>query len=465
MRLLRREQTANLTLIGVVIGLEILIAYLCTLHFELGVFVLGALIVIALALIKMEWTLPVLVFSLFLMGINMGGLELSVFGTLRIYHFIAAFLIIRWTYFVLLTGYKRFFLPNAIVAPCLAFLAWATLSIIWSPDLQTAVWRWEKVVMSVLGGLMLINISEYKSYGHRVIFYWVLSAIVGGSVFGYSLLALGTGLSDTWVAHQNIISEMMNVCLFMSISMAIMTRKTLLCLFCILTAIFTVVVNTYTGCRGGFMGLIAGLIVFGLLGIFNSKIGRKIPFTLTVVFLLCVAGIAIWVSQMESLEIQAFGRQFDLLNPQETDTFAWRMDTIRAAWRTMNESSAWIWGMGVGAWEYLQEELMGSTWARFIHNFYFNWFFQYGVVGSVIMVWLFARVFMPIVQAYKWFTDYRTRWSLNCLIALYVAMVVHGVVSIEETNSYVWILFATTAVFIDYLKEQHDQQLPSNTKL
>jgi O-antigen ligase len=259
---------------------------------------------------------------------------------------------------------------------------------------------------------------------------------------------------------------MMNVCLFMSIGMAILTKKWALRWFCILTAIFTVVVNAYTGCRGGFMGLIAGLIVFVLLGIFNSKIGRKIPFTLTVFFLICVGVIAYWVSHMESLVITSFGREFDLLNPQETDTFSWRMDTIRAGWDAMNESSAWVWGMGVGAWEYLQEELMGgSTWAHFIHNFYFNWFFQYGAIGSVIMVWLFARVFMPIVHAYKWFTDYRTRWSLNCLIALYVAMVVHGMVSVEETNSYVWILFATTAVFIDYLKDQHDKGLPANAKI
>jgi hypothetical protein len=465
MRPTSRAQTINLTVIGIIIVLEILVAYLSNLDFRLSTFAVGTMIVLVVTLVKIEWMLPVLVFSLYLMGLSLGGLELPTGGNLRVYHFVAAFLIVRWLYFVLVTGYKRFFLPNAIVAPSLAFLGWMTLSIGWSPDFQFAAYRWVKVALNVLGALMFINISKYKSKHDQALWYWVYCAALGGVVFYYCFISMGTPDTDYLITHQSIIAEMMNVCMFMSIGMAILTRRTFLRWFSIFTAIFAITVTATTGRRAGFMGLSAGLIVFVIMGIFNSRVGKKFPITLTLCFLIIVAAVSYQISQMESFVIPAFGREFDLLNLSQTDTFAWRIDTIKAGWNIVNENSAWLWGMGVGAWEYLQEEAMGSTWARFIHNFYFNWFFQYGIIGMVILGWLIVRITQPILQAYKWVKDNRTRWFLNCMVSIYAAMGVHGLVSVEEANSYIWILFASTAVFMDYLKEQHDKNLPFNVNL
>ena len=213
------------------------------------------------------------------------------------------------------------------------------------------------------------------------------------------------------------------------------------------------------------MGLAAGLIIFVILAIFNSKVGRKFPISLTTIFLIGVASIVWGITRMESLEIVAFGRSFDVLNPMQTDTFAWRVRTYITALEIMKEYVAWVWGMGVGAWDYLQSFYITDPWGRFIHNFYVNYFFQYGLIGLVILIWLFVRVFGQIVRSYRWFKDYRTRWFLNCMVAMYVCTAVHGLVDIEENQPYIWILFATTSLFMDYLKERHDAGLPANSEI
>jgi O-antigen ligase len=462
MRAIARTPALNILLIGLILGLEIVVALMANLEYKYAFVIGGGILVIALALIKLQWLAPLQVFSLFVFGISLGGF---LFGNIRIFHLVTVFLTLYWVFYVLVWQKERFFLPNPIVLPILLTLGWITLTIMWSPDLQTAIYRWIKVTLVLLGALMFINITKNRSHDHRAIWYWVFSGVLGGVVSYYAWLTMGETLYETWFAHQNVLSAMMNACAFLSLGMAILTRRRLYRWASILTLIFALGMNLNTGCRGGLLSLMAGAIVFVILGIFNSKIGRKFPISLTTLFLIGVALFGIALSRMESLVLFASGRSFDVLNPMASDTFVWRLETFRIALDLLNENLAWVWGMGVGAWEHLQEYYVKNPWGTFIHNYYINFFFQYGLIGMVLMVWLFVAVFSQIVRGYRWFADFRTRWFLNCLVAMYVTLAVHGLVSIEEANAYIWILFATTSVFVDYLKKQHELGLPSNSKI
>jgi O-antigen ligase len=269
----------------------------------------------------------------------------------------------------------------------------------------------------------------------------------------------------TFMGHMNVTSAMMNLCMFFSLGMVILTRRLFFRWFGILTAIVTLVINSTTGSRGGFMGLIAGIMAFVILGLFNSRIGRKFPVILTLVFLVGVVLMGYTISQMESLEILGFGRPFDILDPMATDTFAWRIESISMAMNIMHEHVAWIWGMGAGAWEYLQDIYMEYSYGKSIHNVYVNTFFQYGLIGVIFLLWLSVNVIKQIVHAYRWFPDRRTRWFINCLVAAYISVAVHGLVDLEESKAYMWFPLAATIVFLDYLKEQHKSGLPANSKI
>ena len=459
MRIAARSQGISLLLLGVIIGTEVLLALLVSMHYKLAFLIGGGILILAIAFIKMEWTAPTLVFSLFVMGVSLGGVTESMGGNIRIFHLIAAFLIVRWTYYAMITDQPRLIAQSSVVAPSLFILGWAALSVMWAPDLRFAVYRLVKLGLSIGGALVFISIIKYRKMDRYVIWFWVLSGVAGGAIAYYSWFA-GQGLSDTWVSHQNIISAMMNVVTFLALGMAILTRKALYRWFSIFTVIFALAVNANTGCRGGIIGLAAGIMVFAILGVFNSKVGRKFPILLTTFLVILIGFAGYTISRLESLVLFASSRAVDIMDPMQSETLAWRFDTIRTAFQIMYEYSAWVWGMGVGAWEYLQDIYMQHTWARFIHNFYVNFFFQYGIIGMGLLVWLFSRIFSPIIRTYKLFKEYRIRWFLNCLVALYISLAVHGMVSIEEVNSYIWMLFATTSVFIEYMKSQHEQGLP-----
>jgi O-antigen ligase len=465
MRAVAKTPYSSFLFIGLILGAEIVLAVLLNIHYKLAFLIGGGILVVAIALIKMEWMAPILVISLFVMGVSLGAITESTGGNLRIFHLVAAFLIVRWFYYAMVTQQRYLVFPTSIVTPTLFILAWATLSIVWSPDLRFAVYRFVKLGLSIGGALVFINISKHKSVENRVIWYWVFSGVAGGILAYFSWYEGDQQTGETWVSHQNIVSELMNVVTFLSLGMAILTRRKWFRWISIFTVVFALAVNANTGCRGGFMGFIVGAAVLFILGVFNSKAGRRFPVILSTFFLICFSILGYLISTMESLVLYASGRSFDLMDPMATDTFAWRMETIRTAWGIMQDYSAYVWGMGIGAWEYLQDIYMQYTWARFIHNFYFNFFFQYGAIGIVLMLWLFVRILSPIIRAYKWFSDYQTRWFLNCLIALYVCLAVHGLVSIEEVNSYIWILFATTSVFIDHLRSRHELGLPANSMI
>ena len=457
-----KARVSLIFMVGVILALQVWISFLTAMEYRVAMLLVFGVAVVVITFIKFEWTIPVQVFSLFVMGITIGGFAS---GQIRIYHLVTVFLLAIWVVYVLIFRKQRFFIPNPLVLPILLSFAWVTFTILWAPDLRTSVYRWIKVGLAMGGAIVFINICKNKSHERRVIWYWVFCGVIGGIIIYYSWYAMERGLGDTWLAHQNIVSAMMNVCMFFALCMAILTRRFLLRWFSILTILFTLAVNLNTACRGGLMGLIGGIIVFVILGIFNSKIGRKFPVTMTALFLVGVGAGLYAVSQMESLIIAAAGREFDVLNPMGTDTFVWRLESITTALGVMYEHKAWLWGMGVGAWEFLQETYMEYPWGTFIHNYYMNYFFQYGIIGIALLVWLFVVMIRRTILAYSWFEDYRTRWALNCLMALYACMAVHGTVSIEETNAYVWIMLATISVFLDYLEQQHAQGLPANTKL
>jgi O-antigen ligase len=459
MRVAARTQGIGLLIFGLVIATEILLALLVSMHYKLAFLISGGILILAIAFVKMEWTAPTLVFSLFVMGVSLGGVTESMGGNIRVFHLIAAFLIIRWTYYAMITDQPHLIAQSSIVAPSLFILGWATLSMMWAPDLRFALYRLVKLGLSIGGALVFISIIKHKKMDRYVIWFWVLSGAAGGAIAYYSWFA-AQGVGETWVSHQNIVSAMMNVVIFLSLGMAILTRKALIRWFSILTVIFALAVNANTGCRGGVIGLAAGIMIFAILGVFNSKVGRKFPIILTTILVISIGFAGYTVSRLESLVLFASGRALDIMNPMQSETFAWRVDTFKTAFQIMYEYSAWVWGMGIGAWEYLQDIYMQYTWARFIHNFYINFFFQYGIIGIGLLIWLFIRIFAPIIRTYKLFKDSRNRWFLNCLIALYVCMAVHGMVSIEEVNSYIWMLFATTSIFIEYMRDQHEQGLP-----
>jgi len=446
-------------IIGMILGVEILLAVIANMHYKLAFLLGGGILIVAVAMIRMEWMAPTLVISLFFMGVSLGGVTESTGGNIRIFHLIAAFLIVRWIYYALVTNQPRLIYQSAIVAPCLIIMLWAAMTILWSPDLRFALYRFVKLSLSIGGALIFISIIKHKSLERFVVWFWVLSGIAGGVVAYYSWFGAGTGLSDTWLAHQNIVSEMMNVVTFLSLGTAVLTRKSLYRWACIVTVLFALAVNANTGCRAGFVALVVAMLVFAVLGVFNSKAGRKFPVILTSIFVILFGIAGYLVSTLESLVIFASGRSVDLMNPMAAETFAWRMETFQTAFNIMYEYSAWIWGMGIGAWEYLQGVYMEYTWARFIHNFYINFFFQYGVIGIILLVWLFVTVFAPIVRTYRMYSDFRTRWFLNSLVAMYVGLAIHGLVSIEEVNSYIWILFATTSIYIEYLQDLHRKRL------
>ncbi|KPL07017.1 hypothetical protein AMJ86_06270, partial [bacterium SM23_57] len=143
MRAAIKTPLLGLLLIGIIIGLEILVAVLVNSEFKTAFLVVAAMIVVALAWIKIEWLAPAMVFSLFLMGFSLGGFGA---GNIRAFHILTMFLIIRWAYYVLITKQDRFFLPSEIFVPIVLCMAWATFSLMWTPDLDVAFSRWVKVL-------------------------------------------------------------------------------------------------------------------------------------------------------------------------------------------------------------------------------------------------------------------------------------------------------------------------------
>ena len=283
-----------------------------------------------------------------------------------------------------------------IDVPIKFFFLWIALSSLWTSSLKAMVIESFPLLGALLGFYLSVNIIRTKKMFHLAIGGLILIGVINAIVAIVSLYCREHGylvyqyntfvLSFNWntiakargygLCYPQCAAHFLNLAIMLTVGLLLQARgiKKIIFLFSIILVLITGHLTTLS--KGGLIGLIAGLIF--LYATYKPLKGYLITsLILTFITIIILFPLA-RISEFEKTMTMGVGQTMRGGSPtMETRTCVWS--------QTFSDMWDKTFGMGYG---------LGSMIPA--HNLFFSVFFELGIIGLLIWLWLLIKFFYSI---------------------------------------------------------------------
>jgi len=353
------------------------------------------------------------------------------------------------------------------------FYGWAVLSILWSPDLGTGMY--DLVQYLILFSIFLLSVSliDDQKQLTRIAWTWVIMAFLYSLVKPFYSPGMesgdmggGGGVVGGIFSAKNTVSSLINLSLFMLVSLYATDKRLLRRLFLIFASGWMMAVNIIFGSKGG---LISFGISFVLYLFFVNTKEKKLRRGLFRVFSIMVVVGLILIIPMVPLIFFPLGEiiPIDVAQTPYAVSLGFRFDQWSISSEMLKDNSNHLIGLGLGGFKALYSEYARIEFQEKKINImtyahpHCYWIFNYTDMGIIGMVLLNLFFILFVLRMRKFLLKVKSRRLKVFGTAVFFGVIsywIHGIADfgVDEANR-LW-LFIGTGLAITFMKDDEEEK-------
>ena len=419
---------------------------------------IGFICFAALAFYRLDIALAVLVFLLpsYRIRFSLGPLPLTALEVL--------ILICSFVWIIKLVQKKYSFpaVSKLLLYPALAFLLSATFAVFVSPDIREALGAWKAYFIEpFLFFVVCVSVVRTPEQIRRLLYALGFSALLI-SIFGIIQYITTIGLPASWLGNSIEPRRIVSVfdypnalALYLAPIIALFaglllprqdSRPLLSRLFAVVVVATSLVAIFLTFSRGGWLGVLAGFVVIGVLSSYRKYVVG-----------LLLALVLIVVAVPSSRE-----RVLPLLQGKDVSSDV-RLVLWQGSWNIVKARP--VLGAGLSGFRtyYAQYKLpQHIEILNYPHNIVLNFWLETTIFGLASFVWLLVAWIVLITQTLRSDSSRVFRALLIGLAAAIAAIVVHGFVDVPYLKNDLavqfWLFVAFTVISQQIIKSSHSTE-------
>jgi len=320
--------------------------------------------------------------------------------------------------------------------PLALFFIASIISIFVAPDFIKALGLWRAFFLEpILVFLMILSVVKNRGDFEKIIFglsvsaFYVSAIAVGQKIFGWPNPFLENAARASSVFPQpNMLGLYLAPIIILILGQAAQRKKTIAAFYLLLTAALSFIAITFAQSAGAIVGVIAGLIIFGLL--YHKNFWK--------IFIIILLVTGYWLLVPNNLFLAA-------KNKLLFDTWSGfvRQNIWRESWAMLKDS--WLWGAGIAGYAtkilpyHASREWMDVF--QYPHNIIFNFWSELGILGLGAFLWLLEKIGRMCYHLLK-----REKLFATTAIAAVATITIHGLVDVpyfkNDLSILFWIIYA-----------------------
>lgn len=410
----------------------------------------------AVMLIKPAWGIYLLVFSVPLLGGQLGLINSDYEWARNQIIPVFSFVTLAGLFFVLLLKTvkenREDMLAVPLVLPISAMLVYAALTLYFCPNREFSVIVFLILFMNILLYYYITFLITDFSVHKACMVIFLIAGLVGVAFTVYSIIyhPRYTVTHDLWDPFQlkflwdpkvrlrgyafeqpNFTALMLNLASSVAIGFMLVARQVLkkyLLANLYLLLLFAICLTSSKGALGAHIVMVLFIIFF------NSRLSLVRIVMPSVVFLAIL--ILVWIATIEFVSIFDEPRH---MNFTESD---FSLETRLTMWKEglnalLEDKKGFLVGLGIGGFSYSTQNL----WA---HNLLFSFYFDFGIFGVIFLGSIFWVIFRMLYYLRRFFFAQQTYYQKMSLALCggLVAISVHSLVDFQYNLSILWLFLA-----------------------
>lgn len=355
-------------------------------------------------------------------------------------------------------------------------LIWAMISVLWSLDLYHGINITFNLSMSIFFFFLLTNLIADKYSLEKLLYYMVLLGVLFASITflsSYVSTTFSVEITKRWsflikLYHLKSVLQTGEIGIraggfappqpacnilgfFILVIIAVYPRlknywnKLLFIIF----ATFLFLNMLLTASKGGILSFVVGIF---FLIFFNPKLRKKaILWSFLAITFFVSLNLVNYFLFKETRLVGSSGSGVVAVG-----SFIGRLELWKAGFEML--SNRWI-GAGAGGFLTVVDPIPGA------HSLYFSILFDLGIIGFIIFALFIMEAALRLRRAIKKCADEFVTWTLYCLSASFIMLLIHSLVDIDYTYNYFWFVVGLVFVVIRIAMETDSQSLcPSSNR-